>query len=244
MKNRALSIRNLSVCVGGTQVVSGATLRVAPGEVHVIVGPNGSGKSSLLNALMGHPSYVSIRGSMSIGKKSLTALSPHQRAHLGLFLSLQHIPEINGITLIYFLHRIHKEMTGEQIPILDFYARARKIVRQAGMNTALLKRPLNTGLSGGEKKQSEIIQLLVLRPSFALLDEIDSGVDMDALSFVQRGIRALQKEGAGILVVTHHPHLLLKLKPRKVHVMKEGRIIESGSTVLARKIMRTGFAEA
>lgn len=237
-----LSVKNLSVETSGKTVVDGASFVLKTGEVHVLMGPNGSGKSSLLNALMGHPKYQLKGGVISIDGDDITALPTEKKARAGIFLSLQHLPEISGVTLTNFLFRAHKAIKPEdEITPLDFYKQMEVKAKEFGIDPTFLRKHLNTGLSGGEKKQSEVLQLLALEPKFALLDEIDSGVDIDALKRVFAVIDALRAKGVGFLLVTHYSKILEHITPDRVHVMKDGKIVASGGGELVEKISKDGF---
>ncbi|MDO8521305.1 MAG: ABC transporter ATP-binding protein [bacterium] len=268
-------IKNLSVATDSKTVVEGASLALRDGEVHVLMGPNGSGKSSLLNALMGHPKYTVTKGAIVLDGEDITALPTEKKAQKGIFLSLQHLPEIAGVTLTNFLHKAYRAVSQDtrsdqkiqgpekiqglafpKLPLrpdlvfsgtsditpLDFYKMMEGKAKEFGIDATFLKKHLNAGLSGGEKKLSEVLQLLALEPKFALLDEIDSGVDVDALKKVFAVIEHLRRtKGVGFLLVSHHPNLLQHIKPDHVHVMKEGKIVASGGKELVEQISQGGF---
>jgi Fe-S cluster assembly ATP-binding protein len=237
-----LELRNISVSAGNETIVSDATLLLQSGEIHVLMGPNGSGKSSLLNAVMGHPKYTITDGGIFLDGEDVTTLATEMKARAGIFLSLQHLPEISGVTLTNFLYRAHKSISPDSTTApLDFYKRLESKAKEFGIDPTFLKKHLNTGLSGGEKKQSEVLQLIALSPKFALLDEIDSGVDVDALKRVFTVIEALKKEGVGFLLVTHFSKLLDHITPDRVTVMKDGRVVASGGSELVEKISTNGF---
>lgn len=236
-----LEIKNATVQTDNSQVVEGASLSINSGEVHVVMGPNGSGKSSLVNAIMGHPQYKLAQGEVSIDGEDITALSPDKKAKKGVFLSQQYLPEIAGVTLGNFLYQSVKAVKEIDEPILSFYKTLGEKVEAIGISKEFLNRELNTDLSGGEKKQSEVIQLLALEPEFAFLDEIDSGVDVDSLNKVFAGINKLKEEGTGFVLITHYTDILNKITPDKVHVMKDGAIVESGGKELVEKIKEHGF---
>lgn len=237
-----LCVNKLSVAVGGKTVVSNASLAIGTGEIHVLMGPNGSGKSSLLNALMGHPKYQISDGTITLGGKDITAERTEEKARAGIFLSLQHLPEIAGVTLTNFLYRAHKAKDPDsKTTPLDFYKLMESKAKEFGIDPSYLRKHLNTGLSGGEKKQSEVLQLLALEPKFALLDEIDSGVDIDALKRVFAVICTLKERGVGFLLVTHYSKILEHITPDHVHVMKKGVIVASGGQELVSKIASDGF---
>ncbi len=237
-----LEVNKLTIQTGGKTVVDGASFALASGEVHVLMGPNGSGKSSLLNAIMGHPNYKIVGGEIVLDEENITTLATEKKAHAGIFLSLQHLPEIAGVTLTNFLFRAHKSIKPEdEIAPLDFYKLMEGKAKEFGIDPTFLRKQLNTGLSGGEKKQSEVLQLLALEPKFALLDEIDSGVDIDALKRVFTVINALRAKGIGFLLVTHYSKLLEHITPDQVHIMKDGKIVASGGAELVEKISKEGF---
>lgn len=236
-----LDIKNLTVRTGGKTVVSDMTLHIGSGELHVLMGPNGSGKSSLLNALMGHPKYQITEGQIFLDNEDITTLATEKKAKAGLFLSLQHLPEIAGVTLTNFLHRAYKELKdGKETP-LEFYRLMEARANEFGIDPTFLKKHVNKGLSGGEKKQSEVLQLLALEPKFAFLDEIDSGVDVDAMKRIFTVIEYLRGKGVGFLLVTHYSNILKSLTPDHVHVMKDGKLVVSGGKELAEKIAHDGF---
>ncbi len=236
-----LEINQLSVSANGAPVIFDASLSLESSKVHILMGPNGSGKSSFLNALMGHPRYVATGGSVSLDGEDITNLSTEQKAKKGLFLSMQHLPEIAGVTLTNFLHRAYKELKNEEITPLDFYKKVESLARDANIDAGFLKKHLNSGLSGGEKKQSEMLQLMALQPTFAFLDEIDSGVDVDAMKKVYAIINTLKTKGMGFLLVSHYPNILEHVTPDTVSVIQGGRITARGKRELAEQIAKTGF---
>jgi Fe-S cluster assembly ATP-binding protein len=241
MNDHILTAHGISAWVGDREVVHDVALRLRPGELHMLMGKNGSGKSSFVNALMGHPKFSKIEGSLKLGDEELLSVPPNVKAKKGLFLSMQYLPAIDGITLAYFLHQAHKALSDTHVPIMDFYDEAKKQAKAIGIAESLLDRPLHAGLSGGEKKQSEILELLMLRPRFAFLDEIDSGVDIDALKKVWNGIETLRANGTAFVLITHYPSLLQSITPEVVHIMSQGSIIRTGNTALASDIERYGF---
>jgi len=205
------------------------------------MGPNGSGKSSLVNAIFGHPKHKITEGKIALDGKDITNLPTDEKARKGLFLSMQYLPDIEGVTLGNFLYKAHKSITNSDTSVLDFYKELEKKAQSIGISKDFLSRPINAGLSGGEKKQSEILQLLALSPEFAFLDEIDSGVDVDSLKKVFAGIDMLKKQGTGFLLITHYTKILHQIMPDHVHVMKDGKIIKSGGHELVEEVEEKGF---
>ena len=241
MENR-LEINNLSVTTKeGKVVATDISISVKQGEVVILMGPNGSGKSSFLNAVMGHPKYEVTGGSIKLGDIDITKLTPEKKAKEGLFLSMQHLPEISGVPLASFLYQAKKDLTGENQSMMDFYKEASNMAQKIGVPEEFLKRSVNKGLSGGEKKLSEILQLSILKPKFALLDEIDSGVDVDALKKVFGAIKILKDEGMGFILVTHHPNVLEYIKPDMVYVMKDGKVERVGGVEIIENLKEKGF---
>jgi Fe-S cluster assembly ATP-binding protein len=236
-----LELNDISVVAGDKTLLEGVSLSVESGKVHVLMGPNGSGKSSLLNAVMGHPKYTITTGAVVLDGEDVTLLAPEKKAKAGLFLSLQHLPEIGGVTLTNFMYRAYKETKGTNMSALEFYKLGEKQAHDAGIDASFLKKSVNSGLSGGEKKQSELLQLLVLEAKIALLDEIDSGVDIDAMKKVYASINLLKEKGIGFLLVSHHPNVLEYVTPDTVSVMRSGKLVASGGKELAERIMKEGF---
>jgi Fe-S cluster assembly ATP-binding protein len=236
-----LEIQNITVEADGKTVVHGATLSLEEGAVSVLMGPNGSGKSTLVNAVMGHPSYTVTGGKLLLDGKDILKLPTEKKAQAGLFLSLQHIPKVGGTTLATFLHKAYLATHDSDMSVLEFYAGMRGTADELGIDSALLDRPLTDGLSGGEKKLSEVLQLAALKPKFAILDEIDSGVDVDALRKVFKAINELRKKGTSFLIISHHPALLDHISPDHVHVMSTGKLVRSDGKELAEEILKKGF---
>ena len=226
----SLVIKNLSVEVGGREVVKNVSFRIGPGEITAIVGPNGSGKSSLAYAIMGHPEYRVTRGSVYLGASDLLALAPEERARAGIFLSFQEPPEIGGITVKSFLHEV-KDVSGDYQTVLSGFR----------IGESFLERFLNEGFSGGEKKKSEILQLFARRPKFAILDEIDTGLDIDSLSVIPEILRGLARTGTGILVITHSTKFLGALSPDVVSLFSNGVIVETGGTEIISRLEKNGY---
>ncbi len=240
-----LSIADLHVSIDEKEVVRGLSLTMANGEVHALMGPNGSGKSSLVNALMGNPRYVITSGTVTFDGKDLLALPPHERAMAGLFLAFQYPREIAGVTLRNFLFAAHKAQATARketpLSLLQFRDLLTERMKQLSIDPEFAERSLNQGFSGGEKKKAEVLQMDVLRPRLALLDETDSGLDVDALKIVAEGVQALRSPNFSALVVTHYARILQYLKPDRVHVMVAGKIVESGGAELAEKLEKDGY---
>jgi Fe-S cluster assembly ATP-binding protein len=244
-----LEISNLHATVAGKPILNGISLSVPAGEVHAIMGPNGSGKSTLGYVLSGRPGYEVTDGSVTFGGEDLLALEPHERAAAGLFLGFQYPVEVPGVSSLQFLReslnsqrrsRGEAELTGG-----EFIKLAREQAALLGMDVEMLKRPVNVGFSGGEKKRAEMVQMGIMNPKFAVLDETDSGLDIDALRAVGAGInRIMRAPDKGVLLITHYQRLLDYVTPDKVHVLTQGRIVRSGGPELAHELEREGYAEA
>lgn len=235
-------IKSLSVSVEEKSILKAISLIVEPGTVHALMGPNGSGKSTLANTLMGHPKYQRTKGKITLNGTDITKLSPTEKAKAGLFLSMQYPPEIPGVTVNNFLRTSWQAIRGEKITSLDFFRQLQKKMKMLHLEDSFAQRQLNVGFSGGEKKKMEMLQMLVLEPKYAILDETDSGLDVDALKVIGKAINYLKKEkGMGVLVITHYTRFLHHIIPDHVHIMSKGRIIESGDKKLAKRIEKSGF---
>ena len=235
-----LTISGLRAGVDGKEILRGVDLTVSSGEVHAVMGPNGSGKSTLAHVIMGRPGYEVLGGSITLDGVELTGLAAWERAQAGLFLAMQYPTEVAGVPLEDALgEALRAQGRGEE----DVRALVAAEAVRAGMSTALLTRPLNVDLSGGEKKRNEIVQLGVLAPRIAILDEIDSGLDVDALREISRRVQQISDEtGMGALVITHYSRLLIELHPDRVSVLRKGRIVASGGPELAEELEQTGYA--
>lgn len=240
-----LEIDNLHVAVDGKEILKGITLAIPEGEVHAIMGPNGSGKSTLSYALAGREGYEVTRGRVLYRGEELTGLSPDRRAALGVFLALQYPVEIPGVTTIIFLKtalNAQRRARGEaELDAMQVLKRVREKARALEVSEDMLKRPLNAGFSGGEKKRMEILQMAVFEPKLAILDETDSGLDIDALKLVASGVNALRAADRAMLVITHYQRLLDYIVPDRVHVLVQGRIVTSGGPDLARELEQGGY---
>lgn len=219
-----LVVENVSVAREGSTIVSGIGLRIAPGEVHILVGKNGAGKSTLLNALMGHPSFATTEGSVKLDGQDITHAAPHERAKRGLFLSLQQPPEIPGVPLKDFLSTAVTAVSGERPKDVDFDTSLAESLGLLRLDPKFATRSLNEGFSGGEKKRSEIVQMLMLRPKYALLDEPDSGLDAEAVTYMVEAIQKLRQAGTGFLIVTHYEHVIAQLQPTAVYTLENGTL--------------------
>ena len=244
-----LDISSLHASVADKPILNGVSLHVPAGEVHAIMGPNGSGKSTLAYVLSGRPGYEVTDGSVSFDGHDLLAMEPHERAAAGLFLGFQYPVEIPGISYLQFLRESlnsQRRSRGEtELSGAEFIKLARAQAKLLEMDAEMLKRPVNVGFSGGEKKRAEMVQMGILAPKFAVLDETDSGLDIDALRIVGEGInRIMRAPDMGVLLITHYERLLEHVRPDRVHVLQAGRITRSGDIELARELESTGYAEA
>jgi Fe-S cluster assembly ATP-binding protein len=241
-----LVVKDLRATINGQEILKGVDLTLPPGQVHAIMGPNGSGKSTLAGVLAGRPVYQVTGGEARFGGQDLLALDPEERAALGLFLGFQYPVEIPGVGNLYFLrtalNAVRRTRGEEELDAMDFLSFARERMKLLDLDPGLGNRSVNEGFSGGEKKRNEIFQMAVLEPRLAILDEIDSGLDIDALQIVARGVSSLRRPDRSILLVTHYKRLLEHVRPDRVHVMAAGRIVRSGGPELADELERTGYA--
>jgi len=239
-----LEVRDLHVTVDGTPILKGINLEIKQGEVNTIMGPNGSGKSTLAYTLMGHPKYKIEKGQILIDGEDITQASPDERARKGLFLSFQYPQEVSGVTMSNFLRTALNSLRGEKISVMDFQKLLTEKLDLLKMDHAFGRRYLNEGFSGGEKKKAEILQLAVLQPKIAILDETDSGTDVDALKIISHGINVVAKaQNMGILLITHYDRILQYIKTDKVHVLVDGRIVKTGGPELAQWVEKQGYTE-
>lgn len=237
-----LRINNLHAKTGDKEILKGLNLEVGKGEVHVIMGPNGAGKSTLASVLMGHPKYEITEGSIEFGGEVLNDMEPHERAKAGLFLSFQYPQEIPGLTLENFLRTAKMAITGEPINPIEFHMDFQEKMARLDMKGEYAARYLNEGFSGGEKKKSEILQMLVLEPKLAILDETDSGLDVDAVRIVASGVKEFHSSENSLIIITHHSRITEFLAIDRVHLLMDGRIVQSGDSTLVQQVEEMGFA--
>jgi Fe-S cluster assembly ATP-binding protein len=242
-----LEIRDLCAKVEGKAILNGLTLSLPAGEVHAIMGPNGSGKSTLAHVLTGREGYEVTGGQVLFQGQDLLAMAPEARARAGVFLAFQYPVEIPGVPNATFLkaaiNSVRRERGEKELDAMEFLKRAKSTLKTLKMDETVLSRPLNVGFSGGEKKRNEAFQMAMLEPKLAILDETDSGLDIDALRIVAEGVNALRSPDRAMLVITHYQRLLDYIVPDKVHVLAGGRIVKSGGKELAVELERTGYAE-
>lgn len=238
-----LKIEDLHVEVDGKSILNGVNLTINAGEVHALMGRNGSGKSTLSYALMGHPKYTVKQGKVVFRGQDITNMSPDERARLGLSLAFQYPVAIPGVSVSNFLRAAVKAKRGKDVPVKEFRAELKKVMSELGVPNEFLSRYINDGFSGGEKKRLEIMQLSMLKPSLAVLDETDSGLDIDALKTVSEGINRLvtNESECGILLITHYQRILNYVKPQFVHIFEDGKIIKTGGSDLSLKLEEQGY---
>jgi Fe-S cluster assembly ATP-binding protein len=240
-----LEIKNLHAGIDGKEILKGLSLTIRPGEVHAIMGPNGSGKSTLANVLAGRPNYEVLGGTVTYEGKNLLEMAPEDRAREGVFLAMQYPVEIPGVNNMYFLkaalNAVRKHRGEEELDAVEFLELARQKMKVVELNEQFMNRGVNEGFSGGEKKRNEIFQMAVLDPKLAILDETDSGLDIDALRIVANGVNTLRSESHSVLVITHYQRLLHYLVPDFVHVLADGRIMKSGGKELAEELEQKGY---
>src|SRR5215469_7889077 len=249
LMSKVLSIQNLHVAIDGKEILRGVDLTLRQGEVHALMGPNGSGKSTLSYALMGHPRYEVTEGAITLDGQDVLGMEPDERAKAGLFLAFQYPTAIPGVSVANFLRhavtnvRNPNRKEGEDlIPMREFRKELREQMDELGVDQEFARRYLNDGFSGGEKKRAEILQLAMLRPAFAILDETDSGLDIDAVRIVSEGVnRVAQRHATGVLVITHYERILTYIKPQFVHILFGGRIVEDGGPELVQQLERQGY---
>ena len=238
-----LEIRGLHVTAEGTEILRGVDLSVGPGEIHALMGPNGAGKSTLAGALMGHPAYTVTEGAILLNGEDVTAWATDVRAKAGLFLAFQYPESIEGVSVTQFLRQAMAARTTDDVSVLEVRVLMTEWMERLGMDPSFASRHLNQGFSGGEKKRNEILQMALLKPLVAVLDETDSGLDIDALRVVGRGVHAVRQERPelGVLAITHYTRLLQELVPDVVHILVDGRIVTSGGPELAATVETEGY---
>lgn len=243
MTQPALKIDNLRASVEGKEILKGIELEIKGGEVHAVMGPNGAGKSTLAATLMGHPNFTVDSGTVMINDKDLLKMSTAERARSGLFLAMQYPSEITGVTNADFIRSAinAKRGPGNEISLIKFIREMEKTMRYLEIDESFSQRYVNEGFSGGEKKRNEILQMMLLEPQFVILDEIDSGLDIDALRVVSTGVNKLRSEERGFLIITHYQRLLDYIEPDFVHIMMQGKIVRSGGPELARRVEAEGY---
>ena len=241
MTQSTLEIQDLHVSIEDKEILRGVNLAVSKGEIHALMGPNGAGKSTLGNTIMGHPHYKVTRGDILYNGQSILKWTPDARARAGLFLSFQYPTTIPGVTMVNFLRQAVNAVRGKEIPVREFRTSLNEKMKLLKVPDEMVRRYLNEGLSGGEKKKAEILQMGVLQPQIAVLDETDSGLDVDALRTVAEGVNALSGPELGILIITHYNRILSYIRPDVVHVMIEGRVVRAGGADLANEIETRGY---
>ncbi len=242
---KILELKNLNAQINDTEIIKNFSLDINEGEIHVIMGPNGSGKSTLSKVLAGHPSYDVTSEEIKFINKNLLDLKPEERSHEGLFLAFQYPIEIAGVTNYDFLRIAYNEkqkyLNKQELDPIEFMTLINELLDKLKMRHEFLNRNLNEGFSGGEKKRNEILQMLLLNPKLVILDEIDSGLDVDALKIICEGITKNLEKDSSLIVITHYPRILDYLKPNKVHIMRDGKIIKTGNTELVERLEKDGY---
>jgi Fe-S cluster assembly ATP-binding protein len=238
-----LEINSLKIAIGTKPIVNGVNLTIHAGEVHVVMGPNGSGKSTLTAALMGHPAYE-VSGDIIFNGTTINKLPPEERARNGMLLAFQNPIAVPGVTISNFLRTAYRQMHPDAaFDALKFHAELKQRAKELNFGDTLLRRSINDGFSGGEKKKLEMLQLLVLKPKLAIFDEIDTGLDVDALRIVAGGINQLQSSGSAILIITHYQRILTYISPQFVHILVDGRFIKEGGPELVGQIEASGYEQ-
>ncbi len=239
--DRTLLIEDLHASVDGKEILKGVNLQITKGQVHALMGPNGSGKSTLANVLMGHPKYEVTRGRVLFKGQDLLQLSTDERAKLGIFLAFQYPISVSGVPVANFLRSSMKAVRGDEMPVREFRKLLRGQMELLKVDETFVTRYLNEGFSGGEKKKNEVLQMALLRPEIAILDETDSGLDIDALRTVSEGVNALLGPEMGVLIITHYQRILDYIKPDVVHVLVNGRVVRTGGPELVRQLESEGY---
>lgn len=243
MSETLLEIKNLHAKAGDKEIIKGLDLKINKGEVHVIMGPNGAGKSTLSNVILANPEYTQTEGDIILDGENINGLKTDERARKGIFMSFQLPEEIPGISVTNFLKYAKNKVTGKPVKIFEFKDELKKYMEDLNMNPKNMERSLNVGFSGGEKKKNEILQMLVLNPKLAILDETDSGLDVDAIKTVSKGIEMFKNDENAVLIITHNNKILHSLKVDYVHVLVDGKIVATGTQELATEIEENGYSK-
>jgi len=238
-----LEIRNLHATVGDQPILKGINLTVARGELHAIMGPNGNGKSTLAKVIVGDPEYTVTEGEILVDGQNILEMEPDERARLGVFLAFQYPVEIPGVTIANFLRLAMqaRKAEGEEVSFTEFYGKLQSALKTLEWDESIVERYLNAGFSGGEKKRNEILQMLMLEPNYIIMDETDSGLDVDALKIVSKGVNSMRGENLGGLIITHYQRLLDYIVPDKVHIILDGKVVQTGGPELAKKMDTEGY---
>ena len=238
-----LEIRNLHATVGDQPILKGINLTVPRGELHAIMGPNGNGKSTLAKVIVGDPEYTVTQGEVLVDGQNILEMEPDERARLGVFLAFQYPVEIPGVTIANFLRLAMqaRKAEGEEVSFTEFYGKLQSALKTLEWDESIVERYLNAGFSGGEKKRNEILQMLMLEPNYIIMDETDSGLDVDALKIVSKGVNSMRGPGLGGLIITHYQRLLDYIVPDKVHIILDGKVVQTGGPELAKKMDTEGY---
>jgi len=238
-----LEIRNLHATVGDQPILKGINLTVPRGELHAIMGPNGNGKSTLAKVIVGDPEYTVTEGEILVDGQNILEMEPDERARLGVFLAFQYPVEIPGVTIANFLRLAMqaRKAEGEEVSFTEFYGKLQSALKTLEWDESIVERYLNAGFSGGEKKRNEILQMLILEPNYIIMDETDSGLDVDALKIVSKGVNSMRGENLGGLIITHYQRLLDYIVPDKVHIILDGKVVQTGGPELAKKMDTEGY---